>query len=41
MNHHDVPRIALAPDPAPEWLAEAIGNGGGQVVDLASSEVIV
>ena len=35
MTNNDAPRIALGPDSAPKWLADAIGRGGGQLVGLA------
>ncbi|HEX9259454.1 MAG TPA: hypothetical protein VF855_07940, partial [Acidimicrobiales bacterium] len=35
------PRIALAPEGAPAWMAEAIVAGGGQVVALAEAEALV
>lgn len=35
------PRIAIAPDPAPGWVTEAVVAGGGQVVDLADAEALV
>jgi phosphoglycerate dehydrogenase-like enzyme len=41
MNTTDPPRIALAPDPGPDWLAEAITDGGGLLVPLAESEAII
>lgn len=37
----DAPRIALAPAPGPDWLAEAIVEGGGEIVGLAESEAII
>ncbi len=41
MTNNDVPRIALGPESAPEWLADAIVEGGGEVVGLAECEAIV
>src|SRR5262245_57265228 len=41
MSRPDAPRIALAPDNAPDWLAEAIADGGGHLVPLADAEAIV
>jgi phosphoglycerate dehydrogenase-like enzyme len=41
MSSPAAPRIALAPEPAPPWLAEAIADGGGHLVPLADSEAIV
>lgn len=35
------PRIALAPEPGPSWLRDAIEAGGGHVVPLAESEAII
>lgn len=35
------PRIALAPEPGPVWLRDAIESGGGQVVSLAECEAII
>jgi len=35
MSRPEAPRIALAPDGAPGWMAEAITDGGGHVVPLA------
>ncbi|MFM7252118.1 MAG: D-isomer specific 2-hydroxyacid dehydrogenase family protein [Ilumatobacteraceae bacterium] len=35
------PRIALAPDSAPDWMAAAITAGGGHVVPVAEAEAIV
>lgn len=35
------PRVALAPDSAPAWLADAILAGGGQIVPLADAEALV
>lgn len=35
------PRIALAPEPGPDWLADAIRDGGGEIVPLPSCEAIV
>lgn len=35
------PRIALAPEPGPPWLRDAIEAGGGHVVPLRESEAIV
>lgn len=37
----DAPKIALAPEPAPEWLADAIERGGGELVPLADCDAIV
>ena len=35
------PRIALAPDGAPGWMADAITAGGGHLVPLAEAEALV
>lgn len=35
------PRIALAPEPGPHWLRDAIEAGGGHLVPLAQSEAII
>lgn len=35
------PRIAIAPDPAPTWLADAVRAGGGQVVPVEDAEALV
>ena len=36
-----VPRIAVAPDGAPPWLADAVMAGGGAVVDPPDAEALV
>jgi phosphoglycerate dehydrogenase-like enzyme len=41
MPRPEAPRIALAPEPAPGWMAEAICDGGGHIVPLAEAEAIV
>ena len=41
MPRHEPPRIALAPDGAPDWMAEAVSDGGGHLVPLAEAEAIV
>ncbi|HEX4980222.1 MAG TPA: D-isomer specific 2-hydroxyacid dehydrogenase family protein [Ilumatobacteraceae bacterium] len=41
MSSPDAPRIALAPDTAPDWLAEAIAEGGGHLVPLAEADGII
>lgn len=41
MARNEAPRIALAPDPGPTWLAEAIAAGGGHLVDLADAEGVI
>lgn len=35
------PRVALAPEPGPTWLRDAIEAGGGHVVPLAEAEAII
>jgi phosphoglycerate dehydrogenase-like enzyme len=41
MPSTDAPRIALVPDRAPAWMADAITAGGGQIVPLAEAEALV
>src|SRR5262245_4361659 len=41
MPRPEAPRIALAPAPAPGWMAEAICDGGGHLVPLAEAEAVV
>ena len=41
MPRPEAPRIALAPEGAPAWMAEAISDGGGHLVPLAEAEAIV
>ena len=41
MPRPEPPRIALAPDGTPPWMAEAISDGGGHLVPLAEAEAIV
>ena len=41
MSSPDAPRIALAPDTAPDWLAEAIAEGGGHLVPLADADGVI
>jgi phosphoglycerate dehydrogenase-like enzyme len=41
MARTEAPRIALAPEMAPAWMADAVRDGGGQLVDLAEAEAIV
>jgi phosphoglycerate dehydrogenase-like enzyme len=41
MSSPDAPRIALAPDTAPDWLAEAIADGGGHLVPLSEADGII
>ena len=35
------PRVALLPEPAPTWMAEAIHVGGGEIVPVADAEALV
>ena len=35
------PRIAIAPEPVAEWVAQAVTAGGGEVVGLADAEALV
>ncbi len=41
MPSTDAPRIALAPEGSPSWMAEAIVAGGGEVVPLDDAEALV
>lgn len=41
MPKPEAPRIALAPEGAPDWMAEAVNDGGGHLVSLAEAEGIV
>ncbi len=41
MSRPEAPRIALAPEGAPAWMAEAITDGGGHIVPLDEAEAIV
>jgi len=41
MPSRSTPRIALAPDDAPGWLADAIREGGGQLVAPAEADAVV
>ncbi len=41
MTNSDAPRIHLGPDPAPDWLAEAVIAGGAQLVPVDDAEAIV
>jgi phosphoglycerate dehydrogenase-like enzyme len=41
MSSPDAPRIALAPDTAPDWLAEAIAEGGGHLVPLSEADGVI
>lgn len=41
MTTPEVPKIALAPEPGPHWLATAIADGGGQLVSLGECDAII
>ena len=41
MAGHRTPKIAVGPDPVPDWLVEAVHDGGGEVVPLVDAEGIV
>ena len=41
MSSEGPPRIALAPEGAPSWMAEAIVDGGGHVVPAEEAEALV
>jgi phosphoglycerate dehydrogenase-like enzyme len=41
MPSSSAPRIAIAPESAPSWMAEAVRAGGGQVVPLSEAEGLV
>lgn len=41
MSKHDAPRVALAPEPGPEWLAEAIVDGGGELVPVPDADALI
>lgn len=41
MARPDAPRIAVAPDDSPSWMADAVNEGGGYVVPLADAEGVV
>ncbi|NNE12835.1 MAG: hydroxyacid dehydrogenase [Ilumatobacter sp.] len=38
---NEPPLVAIGPEPAPDWLADAVVDGGGQVVPLTESEALV
>ena len=40
-GHDDPPRIAVAPDGAPQWMIDAVVAGGGHVVPLDQAEALV
>jgi phosphoglycerate dehydrogenase-like enzyme len=41
MPSTDVPRIALVPEGAPSWMADAVTAGGAQLVPVADAEALV
>jgi phosphoglycerate dehydrogenase-like enzyme len=41
MSRPEAPRIALAPDHAPEWMAEAIAAGGGEICGLDVADGVI
>jgi phosphoglycerate dehydrogenase-like enzyme len=41
MSTPEAPKIALAPEPGPSWLTEAIVEGGGHLVPLSECEAII
>lgn len=41
MPRPDAPRIAVAPSGAPDWMTQAVYDGGGHVVDLADAEGLI
>jgi phosphoglycerate dehydrogenase-like enzyme len=41
MSKPAAPRIAIAPDGAPDWMVEAVSDGGGHLVALDEAEAIV
>lgn len=41
MPRPDAPRIAVAPEDSPSWMADAVNEGGGYVVPLADAEGVV
>lgn len=41
MPNRTVPKVAVGPAPVPEWLADAVVDGGGHIVELADAEAIV
>ena len=41
MPSTNAPRVALGPSSAPTWMADAIHEGGGEVVDVADAEALV
>lgn len=41
MPSTNAPRVALGPSTAPSWMADAVHEGGGEVVDVADAEALV
>ena len=41
MTNTDAPRIHLGPRGGPDWLADAVIAGGGELVDLADADAVV
>ena len=41
MPRPEAPRIAVAPDEAPEWVTQAVIDGGGYLVPLQEAEGLV
>lgn len=41
MTNSDAPRIHLGPSTAPDWLADAVTEGGGQLVEAGDAEAVV
>lgn len=41
MSNRSVPQIAIAPEPVVDWIADAVVDGGGQIVPLADAEAVV
>jgi phosphoglycerate dehydrogenase-like enzyme len=41
MPRSEAPRIAVAPEQAPDWVAEAVSEGGGYLVPLEDAEGVV
>lgn len=41
MPSTNAPRVALGPSSAPTWMADAIHEGGGEVVDVADAQALV
>ena len=41
MTNNDAPRIHVGPEPAPLWLADAVVDGGGQLVDPVDCDGVV